>query len=231
MNSKGIVAITNSDGLCWKCLHEHNHITKFIFGDLGYGSSFDSFGSQIQLCDKCLEESNPKIWDFNEIDTENEYGGQYPYESEIWEYIKNLPLASRELFNNTYCFGSDSSYTMRSQDWIDYEFDELPHELCKEYGISSPQEKQTYVERFSVCQYPINVVWDKDSKSCYCPFNASGEYGQTLKEDDFSQECYGCKYFIPRFSEIKSINSDDLEEWQEYMRVKLNETNLRSKFE
>lgn len=229
-----IKPIENNEHLCWKCLQEYNNIHKFVFGDLGYGSRFDSFGSQIQLCDKCFEESNPKIWDFEEVDTENICGGHYKYENEIWEYINNLPIESQELFNNVYCFGSGTGWNMESQDWIDYKLGILSHDKCKEYGYYSLQEKQAYRERFPTCEYPVNITHEDGSHGCHCRVNtytAFGEYGQTCDEYNISNECYECEYYKKRNTPIKEIKSIDEDDYWLYIRSKLKQDELKAKFE
>lgn len=203
-----IKPIENTKHLCWKCLQEHDNIHKFVFGDLGYGSSFDCFGSQIQLCDKCFKESNSKIWNFKEVDNEKEYGGHYRYEDEIWEYIRNLPIQSQELFHNECGFGCDSGYTMEAQDWIDYHLDILPHEKCKEYGLYSPQERQAYKDRFPTCNKVYKEVYKDGSAGCWCINRANGNADGTCGLN-ISDKCYMCKDYIPRKDAMKVINRFD----------------------
>lgn len=145
-----ILAIENSDDLCWMCLKHCSHMNTIEFGNLGYNSTFDEWGSCIQLCDKCLAESKD-IWNLHMIDEDNMCGGKYEHEEEMWDYIKSLPIQTRELLKNTYSYGSNACYKMESQDWIDYELDILPHEKCKKYGLHSPQEIKAYNDRFPTC--------------------------------------------------------------------------------
>jgi hypothetical protein len=227
-----IVPIQNSDNLCWKCLGHFNHIHKFVFGDLGYGSSFDCFGSQIQLCNQCYEESNPKIWDFEEIDTENEFGGHYKYEDEIYAYIHKLPIESRELFYNEFSFGHDGgNRRMEAQDWIDYELDILPHEKCKEYGMYSPEEIKAYREQFPICEHTVNTIYEDGSKGCRCPFGGFGEYGGAADKYNIWDDCYQCSYFTKRTTPIKDINAEDYENYRIYYISKIKANEYKNKFD
>ena len=84
-----------------------------------------------------------------------------------------LPLESQELVYNSFIEGT--SYHMKPQDWIDYRLGVLPHDKCKEYGLYSPDEKKAYYNRFPMCQYPVQIVYDDSTKGCRCPFGAFGK--------------------------------------------------------
>ena len=161
MNSKGIVALKDTKNLCYKCLQKKDKVHQIRIGGSGYGSAFDNFSTSLQLCDECFSESqkDKPIWDMETVYGEahfdsytkksdypknkivDEYIDQrYRYDDEMYEYIKNLPLESRELVYNRNSYGACTDYNMKPQDWIDYELGELPHKTCKQYGRHSPQE-------------------------------------------------------------------------------------------
>ncbi len=173
--NKESIAITNSDNTCCNCLKEgkvHNiHIRA-----LGYGSGFDNFSTQINLCDECYNLTNPEWWKLNVID--DEYDGHYEFESEILKFVNQMPLAGRELFHNRYAYGACADYKMEPQDYIDYELEILSHDKCKEYGYYSPNEIKAYQEKFPICEYPYKKVYNDGSFSCWCPF---GAYGVRIK--------------------------------------------------
>ena len=111
---------------------------------------------------------------------------------------------------------------MDAQDWIDYKLNILTHEKCKEYGLYSPQEKQAYKERFPICQHPVNVIFEDESKGCWCPFGAYGEYGQKTGRNLYDG-CYECKYFEKRRTPIKYISEKDWIDYKIYYIGKLKE--------
>ena len=121
---------------------------------------------------------------------------------------------------------------MESQDWIDYQLDELPHEKCKEYGYYSPKDIEAYETKFTTCEYVANVTWNDGSKGSWCPFGASGDYGQKIdKYVNLSDECTDCTYYKLRENSIKEIKGEDLHEWENYMVAKLKEDEYKYKFE
>ena len=104
MNSKGIVALTDTD-VCMKCLKKKATHTYTIYGR-GYGSSFDMSNTKFQCCDDC-DKPEYEEW-FNEQEVMDDYVETYQYEEKIWDLIKSLPLESQELFENR--FNSDGWY-------------------------------------------------------------------------------------------------------------------------
>lgn len=213
--NKEHIAIQNPDITCCKCLKEKQNIKHLHIPALGYGSGFDCWSTQINLCDECLQTTNPEWWKLEIID--DEWGGSYRYEKEIFEFIKSLPLAGQELFYNHY---STEGYTMNSQDWIDYQLDILPHEKCKEYGMYSPQEKQAYKDRFPKCQHVELHVYNGGSSHTKCFKNAFGEADGSCNEHNISNKCYMCSYFKERTKDIKTIYVDEEELERERQRLK-----------
>lgn len=228
-----IKAISNHEGLCWKCLQsfDNSKIHNIHIHSLGYGSGFDSCSAELQLCNDCISQTNQEWWKLNkkkcDFSWDNNDFYKYEYEDEIFDYFKNLPIQGRELVYNTY---SGDGYTIDAQDWIDYELGILPHEKCKEYGFYSPQEIKAYNDRFPTCEYVTNRVWNDKSKASYCPFNASGDYGQQCS-CNISTECYECKYYKKRITEIKDMLNKDFDDYMEYMRLKIREEELKKRFE
>ena len=223
-------AIQNPENVCFNCLKETT-VNKINIPALGWGSQFDNFSTRIHLCDNCYKSTNPDWWKLNIIQGKTNWGGEYyEYENEILQFIDQMPLAGQELFYNRYATGAFVSYYMEAQDWIDYKLNILPHEKCKEYGLYSPQEKQAYKERFPICQHPINVIYEDESKGCWCPFGAYGEYGQKIGLN-ICDECYECKYFEKRRTPIKYISEKDWIDYKLYYIAKLKEEEFRNKFE
>lgn len=226
MNTKGIEAITDHS-ICMKCLKNKATHTYTIYGR-GYGSSFDSSHTKFQCCDECNDEQY-QDWFDEDPEMDAYYREVYKHEDSIYEFVNNLPLEAQELFLNTF---DDDGLFMDSQDWIDFQLDELPHEKCKEYGLYSPEDIKAYTEKFTTCEYPVNVVWNDNSKGCWCPFGASGNYGQKIDTcGNLSDECTDCTYYKKREYPIKDIKGGDFDDWQNYIQTKLKADEYKSKFE
>ena len=224
MNSKGIVAIKD-ETICMKCLKNKATHTYYITYR-GYGSSFDDMDTKFQCCDEC-DRPEYDEW-FNEKEVMDDYVETYQYEDKIWDLIRSLPLESQELFENKF---DNRGWQMDSQDWIDYELDELPHEKCKEYGLYSSKDIEAYNSKFTTCEYVANVTWDDNSKSSWCPFGASGNYDQKIDEcGNLSDKCTDCRFYKKRETPIKEIKGEDLGQWEHYMSVKLQEEDYNKKF-
>lgn len=232
---KRIKAIHNTDCLCWKCLKEHNkdkiHIIKI--GSLGYNSCFDNFSTQIQLCDDCYNE-NPEWWKLKTVEVKGfeQFGVAYEYDKEIGEYLSNLPLESQELVWNEYAYGACAGWSMNAQDWIDYHLGILSHKKCKKYGLYSPQEEQSYKERFPTCQYPVEVIYNDGSNGCHCPFGAMGrcKNGEVTAKDSVEGECYQCGHYKKRIGNVISISINDETDYNLYVKYHLNKDRLEQKF-
>lgn len=234
MDNKNI-SIKNIGNTCCNCLKE-TKIHNIRIRALGWGSSFDNFSTQIDLCDDCLKLTNPEWWKLKvcgNFDKDGQYdqnGEWYEFEDEIYKFVKQMPLAGQELFYNHYGCGACASYNMDAQDWIDYNLGTLSHKKCKKYGVYSPQEIQSYQEKFPTCQHPINKIYRDDSKGCWCPFGANGEYGQRVGLN-ISSSCYQCKYYIKRVSVIKEIKGEDWEDYKIYYISKIKKEEYKNKFE
>ena len=225
MNSKGIVALEDTS-VCMKCLKNKATHTYRIYGR-GYGSAFDMSDTKFQCCDEC-DKPEYEEW-FNETEIMDDYDETYQHEEKILDLINSLPLESQELFKNRF---DNDGWHMESQDWIDYQLDELPHEKCKEYGYYSPKDIEAYKTKFTTCEYVANVTWNDGSKGSWCPFGASGDYGQKVDKClNLSDECTDCTYYKLRENSIKEIKGEDLDEWENYMVVKLKEDEYKHKFE
>ena len=228
MNSKGIVAIKNTKHLCYRCLKKKNKVHKISIGSSGYGSAFDNFGTSLQLCDECYSQStkDKPIWNMetvyghdhfvggynypskNELDEDqivDEYiDERYRYDDEMDEYLHNLPLESRELVYNRNAYGACSN-SMKPQDYIDYELNELSHKKCKQYGFCSLEERNAYKERFPNCACVVVEKYKDGSQSSSCPYGAFGdENGNVVL--NISDECYMCDCYEPREGDIKIID-------------------------
>jgi len=223
-------AIQNPEIVCFNCLKE-TIVHKIKIPAFGWGSQFDNFSTEIHLCDECIKLTNSEWWKLKTIKGETDLDGEYyEYEDEILKFVEQMPLAGQELFYNRYATGEFVNFHMEAQDWIDYKLNILPHEKCKEYGLYSPQEIQAYKERFPICQHPVNVIYEDESKGCWCPFGAYGEYGQKIGLD-ICDECYECKYFEKRRTPIKYISEKDWIDYKLYYIAKLKEEEFRNKFE
>jgi hypothetical protein len=226
------IAIKNPDITCCKCLKETNDIIKIHIGQMGYGSGFDGWSTQVNLCSDCYNSTNTEWWKLEEIscDFDPENFTEYKYENEIFAFFKALPIEGRELIYNRYPSGWNADHILEPQDYIDYGLGILSHEKCKEYGMYSHQEINAYKERFPICQHPVNKIYSDDSKGCWCPFGANGAYGQKCGLN-ISQDCYECSYFIERTTPIKDISDNDYNHYKIYYIAKINADKYKEKFE
>ena len=222
-----VLAITNSEDVCFNCLKE-TKVNKIQISSMGWGSGFDGWSTRINLCEDCMKATDPKWWGLKVIEGKTDWDGiYYEYEKEIFEFVNRMPLAGKELFWNKY---STDNYQMESQDYIDYELGVLPHDKCKEYGMYSHQEIRAYEERFPTCQHPVNLIHKDDSKGCWCPFSAHGDYGQKCSSN-MSDECYQCAYYLERTTPIKDMLNEDFNDYKFYYIAKLNQEKYKNKFE
>lgn len=199
-------AIENPDKTCCWCLGEFDNLHEIKIDSMGYGSSFDCFSTQINLCDDCYSKTQKCWWDFNVV--ESVEGHDYEYAYEIWNFIGNLPLLGRELVINRYARGA-GAYKLEPQDYIDYKEGILTHEKCKKYGLYSKEEISSYKSRFPTCNFPVKYI--TKHKSYYrCKFGAFGGFwgGQSADPLNYSTECYMCKHYIPRFEQAKIKKAD-----------------------
>jgi len=193
--------------ICFKCLQEK--VTKIILiHPLGYDSFFDSWGTEIHLCQDCIDSCiNPSIWDISSgtlsivkkqttytdgtFTTETLY---YSHEDEIVDYINQLPIQSQELVFNRFAWGS-SIVPMKPQDWIDYHSGILSHEDSKKYGLISLDELKAYHKRFPICKH-VRILTELDKpiySSCY--FGCKGDINGKCSDTVSSLNCYNCEFF------------------------------------
>ena len=203
MNSKGITALTDTT-VCMQCLKNKATHTYSIYGR-GYGSDYDNFNSKFQLCDDCAKDEY-KTWADEESHWEGEMfcGEVYKYEGNISALLKSFPLEAKELFYNRFATGANAD-TMKPQDWIDFELNELPYKKCKKYGLISPQERVAYIERFPNCSCVVINKYKDDSQGSSCPYMAHGDKNGNAGLN-ISCECYMCSHYKPREGDIKIID-------------------------
>lgn len=203
-----IKAIQKTFNTCFNCLKEIDDVHIIVIPQLGYGSCFDSFGTEIHLCSDCLKLTKEEWWDLEVI--KDEYMEYYKYEDDILDFVRQMPIAGQELFFNHYARGANV-WKMDAQDWIDYELGKLPHKKCKEYGLYSMDEINAYKEKFSTCEYVYNLKYEEEYGIYYnswCPFDANGNENQEPDNYNISTECYNCQYYKKRETTIKTIDAD-----------------------
>lgn len=211
-----IKAIESYENICFCCLKEKTIETFNLYRN-EYGSSFDNNHTQLQLCSECKPDGLEE-W-FNESPEMNDgYCADYKLEGKIINFINTLPLQGQELFWCRCSSGANATY-MSSQDWIDDKLCILPDEVYEEeYGMYSPRQKNAYKERFPTCEHPVNAVFDDQSKGCYCPFGARGEYGQEAEGWNISTECFNCNHYKVREIPIKEMTYDTYKKYELYIQ-------------
>lgn len=213
-------------GLCWKCLKVFDEVTIIKIEQLGYGSCFDGWSTEIHLCEDCLKDSNKEIWNMDVV--VDGYCEEYKHEEAMIKYINSLPLVSKQFVFNEFDTGWDAR-VMNPQDWIDYEEGVLSHLKCKEYGLYSFEEIDAYKTRFPKCEYPVNRVYKDGSVGCWCPFGATGDVNQETSIN-ISSDCYKCPYFKKRVSILRDIANEDWKDYKLYVMSTVKKEELEKKF-
>ena len=234
MNSKKITPLSIKDKCtCYKCLKKDEKLNAIHIPELEYPSNFNGLPMTLYLCDECYSNTNEDWWKLEELtlSSYDDFGyeyteSKYKYDDEMFTYIKNLPVQIQEILFNR---NSILNYKMDSQDWIDWKLGELPKEKCDEYGIVHQDVIETYKKRFSTCQYPVRKKYSDGSCGCYCFAGAYGELDQT-PSINISKECYNCRYYKPRESDMIEIMAEEWEEYKVWMLYNLNSKDFEKKF-
>lgn len=111
------------EDLCFKCLQKKKAINTYELVGRGYGSSYDSHNTMLQLCNECvgsIEKHNELEKWFDEKPKIIDYEEEYEYEENIDNYIETLPIQGKELFLNQIAGGA-CAFVKDSQEWIDRE--------------------------------------------------------------------------------------------------------------
>ncbi|MEG2289539.1 MAG: hypothetical protein RSC24_06190 [Clostridium sp.] len=208
-----IKPINYTEKLCFKCLEEKDNIHKYEINYRGYGSVFDGEDTFLQLCD-CCNDNRLNEW-FNEQPKMEDYYEEYEFEELIHDFIRELPIQGRELFDNQ-CVKGWGSHQMQSQDWLDVELGIAPDRVYKKYNLYSPSEKNAYKERFSTCKKVYLKVYSDRSSHTKCDFGASGEKDGSCGMNT-SSSCYYCEFYEKKGTETKmeekidmTLSSDEL---------------------
>ena len=216
------------DRLCYCCdtlQATPEMLNDFHIHSRGYGSKFDSSNITIQLCNECSKYIDP-IWFTEEPKlAEDGYYENYIYEDIIRKFIDSFIIENQEYINNEH----DTDY-MERQDWIDYNNGVLSDEKIEEYGYYSPRQIKAYEDNFTTCNHPINIIYPS-YKSCRCEYEALGEYGQLINENNFSEECYNCENYIKRFEPIKEMDEKQYKDYVRYSQAKRIYFELKDEFE
>lgn len=220
--NKRVLALKDQKGLCWNCLKEHQYITVINIPELGYGSMFDGFSTEVHLCTRCYNKTK-ELWKL-EVNHYADYCEEYCNEDLIFEFFNQMPIQSQQFIFNEFDTGFDSRM-MEPQDWIDYKLGLLPYDKCKEYGLYAPEEIKAYKERFPICEYPAIRLFSDESQGCWCPFGAYGDVPQKAGLN-ISEECYQCKHFKQRKSDLKIIKNENWSDYVLYIRVNKNNQHL-----
>ncbi|MEL3959457.1 hypothetical protein NST17_20105 [Caldifermentibacillus hisashii] len=207
--------IENYKHICFMCLNKKTDIHTYSISGRGYGSDFDSFNSELQLCSECTPK-DIDVWFAETPEIKDGFFEIYKYEENILSFIEALPLQGQELFYNRLACEA-GAYKMNSQDWIDEKLGILSDEAYENYGMYSPRQIKAYKKRFPTCEHPVNVVYSDQSKGCWCPFGAYGEYGQEVGSN-ISEECFGCSHYKKRESPIKEMDSNTYGKYEQYIR-------------
>lgn len=223
----------NQERLCYCCdtfQPSKDNINTYRIYMRGYGSIFDNCDFTIQLCDKCKQQINKK-WFYEQPTMLHEYCEEYKYEKELDNFIHTFPIQNQE-----YIYNHMNGYTMDRSDWIAMKKGNLPEFKYKEYGMYSPLEINAYKERFPTCEYPVIRKYKDGSQGCWCPIAITFAHGDIEENKivpslNISQDCYYCKNYKLRTSNIKTILDIDFDDYELYMKSNLKMNELKEKFE
>lgn len=224
------LAIKDHDGLCWNCLQTKNNVRKIVIPEMGYGSGFDGAGTEIHLCEECYQKSNPKIWNLKILNPDDDFGGEYEFEKEMFDFFNQMPLLGKQFVYNEFQNGWNTDHVLDPQDWIDYEEKTISHERCKDLGLYSHQEIEAYKTQFPICEHPVNKVYEDGSCGSWCPYGAYGRKDQII-DSNISDKCYLCEHFKERTTPRKEIKAKDWEDYCIYVKYNNQMDKLKEKFE
>ena len=232
MNSKNIIAIKNEKirCTCMKCLNEYDesHLHMIHIPGMGYGSGFDLTDMVLILCDDCYKESikdEPNLWNMkvvpflgdlkSEEEKKDDIGdlfAEYEFDNKMWDYIRSLPLAGKELVDNRLSKYMGRISKINGQDWIDMQLGEGSYEMYKKNGWVSPQERKSYHENYERCVHVKNVISAGGNKNSHCFINplVTGLFGGKCLTHGQGHGCYQCNYFIERKGKIETFNDREV---------------------
>ena len=208
----------NKERLCYCCdklqpSAESLHI--FRIEDRGYGSKFDDSDFKIQLCDICKNHIDP-IWFNEEFYLAKGYCEIYKYEDEVIKFIDTWIFENQE-----YVYNEEDYYKfMTRQDWIDYKKGILPDEKIENYGLYSLRQAKAYEEKFTTCNYPINIKDPNYIDGCKCQFGANGDYDQKISQGYHYTDCFYCQNYVKRFEPIKEMDMTKYKRYVQYLESK-----------
>jgi len=243
-NENKPLAILNPENICFKCLQKYQaqQINSIYINPIygcGYGDSeFNGYGSRLDLCTECYNQTNSEWWKLEKIKQNKEINDytdyidniSYKYEEEIIKYLKSMPIEGQELFFNMFAIGY-KPLDMESQDWIDYTLEIISHENCRKYDYYySPDEKKAYYKMYPKCQHPVNLIKENGYNISICPFGSKGKYNQEI-DDDLYIRCYECQYYQERISTIKDINEKIWNDYNVWYTAKINIDKYKELFE
>jgi len=198
-----LIIIENSGTVCFNCL-KHTNVEVTKIHELGPGSFFDGFNTEIHLCKHCLNEEIKKWLELEVL--KNETKSQYLHEKEILDYVSKMPAAGRELFFNRFAFGLNVPY-VTTIDWLEqHEDDDKASKL--EYTGDS----------FKECEEVYHVKLPDGKTYKKCPF---GEIETTHESEHLS--CNTCAHYKQRELPIRCIL---LENEHQYCELRLKELML-----
>lgn len=196
--------VKNSNTVCFNCL-KHSNVYVLKIHELGEGSFYNGFNTELHLCNYCLNEELKKWFELEVIG--NDTKKKYLYEDELLAYVNKMPLAGQELFYNRYAYGKNVIYTPTKK-WLEH--------LSSQNNMSSVEVEYTgdsYASKYSNCEEVYNLLMPDGSIYSKCPFGLTG-LGNA--QEDYHNEnisCYSCAHYRKRNSQIRNILYENDEEY------------------
>lgn len=206
--------IENYNNLCFKCL-KHTNVESYAIPELGKGSFFDGFTSEVHLCSACITDGIKKWLELEVIG--NDKNKRYLFEGEILSLIAGFPLEGRELFFNRFAYGPSVPYRSTLA-W-------LKEETKRSIDTQATEQQAEYADigyynRFEKCKEVINVKMPDESVISRCPFGEIGKEDAKPFSENCEDKCSQCMQFTPRTMQLRTIPYANM---NEYFQMKLKE--------
>lgn len=175
--------MSNNKRICFRCLRT-GPLEVFDLPELGVGSAFHGFSSELHLCPDCLDLEKREWLKLAVMKSDTAF--KYQYEEALLNWINSFPIEGRERFYNTYAYGWRVRY-QTSEAWIQ-EHQASAHGNCRNEDVM----KQ--------CEESIWILYPDGTKRIDCPFNSD-------------RTCNDCPRFISRSHAPQEIKWNQVKEF------------------
>lgn len=148
--------MSNNQKICFNCLRS-GPLEMFKIPELGAGSFFNGFSSELHLCPDCLD-TMKREWLKLEV-LKSETAAKYQYEDALLEWINGFPIEGKEKFYNTYAYGWRVRY-QTTNEWV------RENQKCCNHNRRKEDQMKN-------CEESYLIVYPDGKKRLDCPFNSN----------------------------------------------------------